>query len=197
MGLSFVFWEMIEYVFALAWWISIFVFLYLVTVIFFVKGSIKLPADNNYIEGGWTLIPGCVVALGCYYNLHYLFWLDASLKMDVDSEVKVIGRQWYWTYEYDGNEYDSFMTSIIDNVDNPIRIPYGKGARMLVTSSDVIHSFFVPDMGFKVDAIPGRINVGVMTTPRIGVFHGYCSELCGTGHSYMPIVVEVVNSKEK
>lgn len=84
------------------------------------------------------------------------------------------------------------MGTLVNVVDNPMSVVYGYPCRLLITSSDVIHSFSVPDLGIKLDAIPGRVNQFSFTPDRLGSFVGYCSEICGTGHSYMPIVVEVI-----
>lgn len=111
-----------------------------------------------------------------------------------EATVKVVGRQWYWSYEMPGFEsgYDSVMTDFIDSVDKPLRVNLYDFYHLIITSSDVIHSFSVPELHLKVDAIPGRINQNVFFADRLGVFVGYCRELCGAGHAYMPIVIESV-----
>lgn len=91
----------------------------------------------------------------------------------------------------EGN-YDSLMADFIDSVDKPLRLTYKVSTCVLVTSSDVIHSFALPELNLKVDAIPGRVNQTLFYPDRLGTFVGYCRELCGAGHAYMPIVVEVV-----
>lgn len=92
------------------------------------------------------------------------------------------------------SEYDSVMLDFIDRVDKPLRLFFNIHYRFVVTSADVIHSFSVPRFGLKMDAVPGRINQMRFTPDRLGVFVGYCTELCGAGHGYMPVVVEVVRS---
>lgn len=84
------------------------------------------------------------------------------------------------------------MLRYIDSVDKPLRLFVGVRHRLLVTSADVIHSFAVPGLGLKMDAVPGRVKQVFIRPSHLGVFVGYCSELCGAGHAYMPIVVEVV-----
>ena len=114
---------------------------------------------------------------------------------DGSKTIKVVGRQWYWTYNYDsedGTEYDSVMSDFVIGVDKPIRMVLKDNYRFLVTSSDVIHSFSIPEFNVKLDAIPGRLNFTAFTPEHFGIFIGYCTELCGAGHAYMPIVVEVV-----
>nr|AWW03121.1 cytochrome c oxidase subunit II [Cichlidogyrus halli] len=154
-----------------------------------VKGVAEVKSENAGLELVWTLIPTLWVYILCYCNVSIV--VD-EIESGVTNSVKIIGRQWYWSYNFEGEEYDSFMTSLVNNVDNPLIISYGSPTRLLVTASDVIHSFSVPDLGLKVDAVPGRINQVVVTPSRVGSFVGYCSEICGTGHSYMPIVVEVI-----
>lgn len=87
------------------------------------------------------------------------------------------------------------MVDFLDNVDKPVRMFYGQRHQLVVTSADVIHSFSLPVFNVKVDAIPGRVNQFVFCPDRLGRFVGYCRELCGAGHAYMPIVAEVVLKK--
>merc|ERR1712224_1188545 len=126
--------------------------------------------------------------------------------------IKVIGHQWFWTYEYsdfitESNPftYDSYMKPDDDlsegelrllEVDNRLIIPINTCSLVIVTASDVIHSWSVPSLGLKLDAVPGRITSASFQTLREGVFYGQCSELCGTYHGFMPIVVETVTKKE-
>lgn len=86
------------------------------------------------------------------------------------------------------------MTDFVGCVDKPLRLDYLVPQCLLITSADVIHSFSVPTLSLKCDAVPGRVNQITFTPDRLGVFVGYCRELCGAGHAYMPIVVEVVKS---
>lgn len=127
--------------------------------------------------------------------------------------IKAIGRQWYWTYEYsdyinnknnlDENlNFDSYMTPTSDlepgqlrllEVDNRMVVPVDTHIRIITTGGDVIHSFAVPSLGLKIDALPGRLNQTSTFIQREGVFYGQCSELCGVWHGFMPIVVEAVS----
>jgi len=88
------------------------------------------------------------------------------------------------------------MTDLIRGVDKPLRLFFQSPCNILVTSADVIHSFSIPDLGIKVDAIPGRINQNYLFPDRMGIFSGYCTELCGAGHAYMPVVLEVLKRAE-
>nr|YP_002122309.2 cytochrome c oxidase subunit II [Opisthorchis felineus]ACF93442.2 cytochrome c oxidase subunit II [Opisthorchis felineus] len=147
--------------------------------------------ENNTVELAWTFIPTGLVGYLCLLNL---VCVTEELPVGVESVVKVIGRQWYWSYEVAGLEsgYDSVMTDFIDSVDKPLRLNIYDFYQLAVTSSDVIHSFSIPELQLKIDAIPGRINQSIFFMDRVGVYVGYCTELCGAGHAYMPIVVEVV-----
>lgn len=115
--------------------------------------------------------------------------------------VKVVGHQWYWEYQYDGSNSSKTFDSYISNsyspgvfrnldVDNRLCLPTYVSRLLLVGSADVLHSWTVPILGVKVDAIPGRLNYLTLTPSQSGVFYGQCSELCGSNHSFIPIVVE-------
>ena len=120
--------------------------------------------------------------------------LVGDVVIKVRDIVKVVGRQWYWSYDIPdgGGLYDSVMLDFIDSVDKPLRLKLHHPHQLVVTSSDVIHSFTIPTFKVKVDAIPGRLNQLFFCPDRLGIFVGYCRELCGAGHAYMPIVAEVV-----
>lgn len=106
--------------------------------------------------------------------------------------VKVIGHQWYWEYELGDDSFTSYMdpSSTQFDVDCPLVLPIRTPVKILVTSTDVLHSWTLLGAGIKVDAIPGRISGATLNLLRPGVFYGQCSELCGVNHSFMPIVVE-------
>nr|YP_010853278.1 cytochrome c oxidase subunit II [Metorchis bilis]WGM81697.1 cytochrome c oxidase subunit 2 [Metorchis bilis] len=147
--------------------------------------------ESNTVELAWTFIPTGLVAYLCLLNL---ICLAEDLPVPIESIIKVIGRQWYWSYEVSGREYgyDSVMSDFVDSVDKPLRLSVYDFYQLAVTSSDVIHSFSIPELELKVDAIPGRINQSVFYMDRVGIYVGYCTELCGAGHAYMPVVIEVV-----
>lgn len=121
--------------------------------------------------------------------------------------VKSIGHQWYWSYSLDdlvdNLAYDSYMVASdqletgqlrLLEVDNSLVLPIGTIIRVLTVSTDVIHSFAVPSLGIKVDAIPGRLNQTTVLINRLGSFYGQCSELCGAYHAFMPIRVDGVTT---
>jgi cytochrome c oxidase subunit 2 len=129
--------------------------------------------------------------------------LDEVYRPDI--WVKVIGNQWFWTYEFSAFNDVVEISSVIlqgDELynnslrllapDNSICLPYNKYVRLLITSVDVIHAWAVPALGVKVDACPGRINSITILPTRLGVFYGQCSEICGVNHAFMPISVEVI-----
>jgi len=125
-------------------------------------------------------------------------------------QLKVIGHQWYWVYEFIGikeNEFSNinFESHLEKNigplrlleVDKRLYLPAYIPINFLVTSTDVLHSFCISSLGLKIDCGPGRINVISQSFDRVGVFYGQCSELCGSGHAFMPIVIEVVTPIEE
>lgn len=165
------------------------------------SGYLKGLALPN-LELAWTLFPSVVLFAIALMSFNLLYVLD--LVADPELTVKVIGRQWYWGYEQgpfkNGGyvEFDSYLTPEEDlksgglrllEVDNPLVLPAYKSIRILVTSSDVIHSWAVPSFGAKIDAIPGRLNEATLFIKRPGVFYGQCSEICGVNHGFMPIKV--------
>jgi cytochrome c oxidase subunit 2 len=130
--------------------------------------------------------------------------------LDAEITVKVIGNQWYWSYEYsdyidsvgDNISFDSFLVSEDDlelgdlrllTVDNYLVLPVNTSIRLLVTSNDVIHSFALPSLAIKCDAMPGRLNSAGLIFTRPSTFYGQCSELCGILHGFMPIGIHAVN----
>nr|AWW03144.1 cytochrome c oxidase subunit II [Cichlidogyrus mbirizei] len=189
MNNTILYFNIVSYASLLCIFICTWVFFLLVFYGYSVKGVSEVKSENAPLELVWTIAPTVWVYILCYCNI-------SVVVNDIESEIintgKIIGRQWYWSYDFEGEEYDSFMGTLVNNVDNPLVLSFGAPTRLLVTASDVLHSFSVPDLGIKVDAVPGRINQVVITPNRVGSFVGYCSEICGTGHSYMPIVVEVI-----
>lgn len=158
------------------------------------------------IEFIWTVIPCVLLLLIAIPSFTLVLALDEDFRPWL--WVKVIGNQWYWTYEcstYSTDlkavQYDSVMvaTSDLKNkylrllvTDTNLTIPFKRPTRFLVASNDVIHSWAVPSLGVKIDACPGRINSVTVIPTRLGVFYGQCSEICGVNHAFMPIVVQVV-----
>nr|YP_010266093.1 cytochrome c oxidase subunit II [Scurria scurra]UHY95067.1 cytochrome c oxidase subunit 2 [Scurria scurra] len=168
-----------------------------------------LYKEHKPLETAWTIIPMLLLLWIALPSLYLLYSHDETPKK-VFTTVKVIGHQWYWEYEYspwdifegDFFSFDSYMVRDPDlkpgeprvlTVDKPLVLPYGVPTRILTTSADVIHSWTIPSMGIKVDALPGRLNQAVVTPLKPGVAYGMCSEICGDGHAHMPIQAEFIH----
>nr|YP_010411419.1 cytochrome c oxidase subunit II [Coraebus cloueti]URN73065.1 cytochrome c oxidase subunit II [Coraebus cloueti] len=174
---------------------------YLLAELFINKWTNRFLLEGQAIELIWTVLPAATLVFIALPSLQLLYLMD-ELKSPLIS-IKSIGHQWYWSYEYTdfkNTEFDSYMANSKTNplfrlldVDNRIVVPYKTQVRLLVTASDVIHSWTIPSMGVKIDATPGRLNQTSFTLNQAGLFFGQCSEICGTNHSFMPIVVESVS----
>jgi heme/copper-type cytochrome/quinol oxidase subunit 2 len=168
---------------------------------------LKYLSHGNLIEVIWTTSPAIILWLIGIPSLKLLYMMDEIL--DAEMTVKAIGFQWGWTYNYgdytkdnDGIGFDSFMIAESDldegdfrqlAVDNYLVLPINTSIRMIITSNDVIHSFAVPSLGIKCDALPGRLNSIGFVINRPATLYGQCSELCGVLHSAMPIGIKAVN----
>ena len=160
---------------------------------------------NTALEIGWTLLPCVVLLLIAVPSFSLLYAIEDF--NTIESSIKIIGNQWYWTYEIPGDgfekTFDSVMVSEIDlketnglrllEVDARLLLPIEKQMRLFITSTDVLHSWAVPSLGVKMDACPGRLNQVALWINRQGMYYGQCSEICGINHSFMPIVVQAVN----
>ena len=153
--------------------------------------------DHN-LEIIWTVFPIFFLGGVGIFSLHLLYLIDEVGVPGVT--VKVVGHQWYWEYEYGdwGGElsFDSYILPkrrlrLLD-VDCRMVVPVDVPLRMVITSADVIHAWSLPSGGVKVDSVPGRLNQVSTTFFREGIFVGQCSEICGSNHRFMPILVEVV-----
>jgi heme/copper-type cytochrome/quinol oxidase subunit 1 len=191
--------------------ISIFVLYMLVTIVVLFgerdndTRNTSAVSHHTTLEIIWTIIPTIILIFIAVPSLTLLYSMDELQKPSVT--LKVIGRQWYWSYEYtDALEsawkttevndlvFDSYMDQDIEDgflrllkTDNDIYLPTHQSIRVLVTSSDVIHSWAIPSLGVKVDACPGRLNQVSLFISRVGYYFGQCSELCGLNHAFMPI----------
>nr|YP_010309850.1 cytochrome c oxidase subunit II [Endotricha kuznetzovi]UMR54976.1 cytochrome c oxidase subunit 2 [Endotricha kuznetzovi] len=178
---------------------------YLMLNLFFNKFINRFLLEGQLIELIWTILPAITLIFIAIPSLRLLYLLDELNNPLIT--LKSIGHQWYWSYEYsDFNniEFDSYMIPLNEmnnnnfrllDVDNRIILPMNNQIRILVTSSDVIHSWTVPSLGVKIDANPGRLNQTNFYINRPGLFFGQCSEICGTNHSFMPIVIESIYIK--
>nr|AAS13544.1 cytochrome oxidase subunit II [Papilio paris]WIL10252.1 cytochrome c oxidase subunit 2 [Papilio paris] len=178
---------------------------YLMINLFFNKYINRFLLEGQMIELIWTILPTITLIFIALPSLRLLYLLDELNNPLIT--LKSIGHQWYWSYEYsDFNHvsFDSYMInydkSNIDNfrlldVDNRIILPMNNQIRIMVTATDVIHSWTVPSLGVKIDANPGRLNQTNLFINRPGIFFGQCSEICGANHSFMPIMIESISIK--
>ena len=195
--------------------ISIFVLGLLVwTMVRYRRAANPTPSRNSHnttIEVIWTLVPVLILVAIAIPSIRLLRHQYSPPPADLT--VKVIGNQWYWTYQYpengdfeivsnmlkeqkDAKPGERFRTDVdgppLLAVDERLVIPAGKVVKFIVTSNDVIHAFWIPAFWNKIDANPGRLNEMWVKVDRPGVYFGQCTELCGARHAYMPIAVEVV-----
>nr|AYN50437.1 cytochrome c oxidase subunit 2 [Dichotrachelus manueli] len=160
--------------------------------------------EGQLIEMVWTILPTITLVMIALPSLRLLYILDEINNPLIS--VKTIGHQWYWSYEYSDYknlEFDSYMIPSNElkpfnfrllDVDNRMIVPYMTQIRLIITSADVIHSWTIPSLAIKIDGTPGRLNQANFSINRTGLLYGQCSEICGTNHSFMPIVVESVSS---
>nr|YP_009316237.1 cytochrome c oxidase subunit II [Anoplocephala magna]AMR73953.1 cytochrome c oxidase subunit II [Anoplocephala magna] len=188
MNLSLLYYDIVCYILAVCVFIICFVYL---SLLFELSsgGSFNFGSENQVVELIWTIVPTVIVLVLCALNVNFI---TSDLDCFSSETIKVVGHQWYWSYEYSGGLYDSFPVDDKFLVDKPLQLFYGKPYHLVFTSEDVIHSFHVPSLNLKMDAIPGRLNHLFFYPRCYGVFTGYCAELCGVNHSVMPIVVEVI-----
>nr|YP_010398074.1 cytochrome c oxidase subunit II [Trigonopoma gracile]UQJ79403.1 cytochrome c oxidase subunit II [Trigonopoma gracile] len=176
--------------------------LYIIIAMVSAKLTNKFILDSQEIEIVWTILPAIILILIALPSLRILYLMDEI--NDPHVTVKAMGHQWYWTYEYtdfEDLEFDSYMVHPLDltqgefrllETDHRMVVPKESPVRILVSAEDVLHSWAVPSLGIKVDAVPGRLNQTTFIVLRSGVFYGQCSEICGANHSFMPIVIEAV-----
>lgn len=173
---------------------------------------IRYINHSHIIELIWTIIPAIILVIIAIPSFKLLYSLEADDLIKPSVTLKITGNQWFWNYEISdilinnngiyeniNINFDSYTKSIDDlmggelrllDVDNRVLLPINTPIRLLITSQDVIHSFAVPSFGIKMDAIPGRINHASLFLLKPGVYYGQCSELCGSAHERMSIVIE-------
>lgn len=170
------------------------------------------PVPNKFTHASlleiiWTIIPALILLLIAWPSFVLLYSLDEYI--DPSVTLKVVGHQWYWSYEYSdfavekgSLNFDSYMVATNDltlgafrllEVDNRVVLPVKTHIRLLITAADVLHSWAIPSFGIKVDACPGRLSQASIYIKREGTFYGQCSEICGVNHGFMPIVVKTVS----
>jgi len=184
------------------------------TLYFF--GADRHPMSRGVVHGTtieivWTLIPAVILMVIAVPSFALLYSIDEVV--DPRLTVKIVGHQWYWTYEYsdyetedgEGIVFDSYLLpeeelTVGDfrmlEVDNRVVLPVDTHIRLVVTAADVLHRWTIPSFGVKMDACPGRLNQASLFIERPGVFYGQCSEICGVNHGFMPIAVEAVRLED-
>nr|YP_009110031.1 cytochrome c oxidase subunit II [Trichinella britovi]AIW56969.1 cytochrome c oxidase subunit II [Trichinella britovi] len=183
-------------------WVMIMMLSILILVLWTYTGTLftssnSLMLDHKWLEFLWTISPLGVLLSMASMSMKALY-TEEGLPTPPTLSLKITGHQWYWTYNYpDFNlEFDSYMKEwesqdfrLLD-CDNRVILPAQVPIRMSVTSADVIHSWTIPSLGIKMDAMPGRINSTTTESTLPGIMYGQCSELCGVNHSFMPITIE-------
>jgi cytochrome c oxidase subunit II len=163
-------------------------------------------SHNTLIEVLWTTIPVLILVVIAIPSFKLLYYGDRTA--DAEMTLKAIGKQWYWSYEYPDNGDIAFDALIVEDADlkagqprlltadTAVVLPVDTNIRLLTTAEDVIHSWAMPSFGIKLDAVPGRTNETWFRIEAAGMYYGQCSELCGTRHGFMPIMVKAVSKDE-
>ena len=159
-------------------------------------------SHHTGLEVAWTVIPVLILVIIAIPSFRLVYYEDRTPNPDIT--IKVTGHQWYWEYTYPDNGNVDFTSYMIKDdelkpgqlrlldVDNQLVLPAGKNIRILTTSADVIHSFFIPSLGVQRYAIPGRTIETWVRVDRPGVYYGQCNQICGTNHSFMPISIKAM-----
>lgn len=164
---------------------------------------------NTWVEVIWTVVPILILIAIVFPSFSLLY--KADVVPETEMTVKVIGKQWYWTFEYPDHGNFTFDATKAEKdeledpslyllaTDNPVVLPVDTNIKFLVTAADVLHDFALPSFGIKLDGVPGRLNETWAYVPAEfagETFYGQCSELCGSGHAYMPITVQMVSKED-
>lgn len=198
-----------DFVTIIATVIALFVMILLLIVIFrFNEKSNPTPSKtthNMVLEILWTGVPIVILVLMAVPSFKLMYFADRV--EDPDMTLKIIGHQWYWSYEYPDHGNFTFDANIVSaeeiakdsslkrnmDTDERVVLPVGKKVQLLMTADDVLHNWAVPAFGIKLDTVPGRLHETWVQINKPGVYYGFCSELCGVNHAYMPITVEAVS----
>ena len=162
-------------------------------------------SHNTLLEVVWTVIPIIILVVIAVPSFKLLYFADRTV--DAEMTIKAIGHQWYWSYEYPDHDELTFDATMLEDAelkdgqprllatDNAVVMPVDTNVRLLITADDVIHSWAMPAFGVKLDGVPGRVNETWVRVEKEGIYYGMCSELCGTLHGFMPIMVKVVSKQ--
>jgi cytochrome c oxidase subunit II len=163
-------------------------------------------SHNPVIEMTWTIVPVLILVFIAVPSFKLMYYMDKA--KDPQMTIKVTGHQWYWTYEYPDQGKLSFDSNMVKDAslkpgqvplltaDNPLVVPVHTVIQVLVTSTDVIHSWFVPEFGVQEYGVPGRVNESWFNIERPGIYYGQCNQLCGINHAYMPIEIHAVSKQD-
>src|SRR5262245_17495539 len=163
-------------------------------------------SHNTIIEMLWTVVPVLILVIIAIPSFKLMYYMDRVPNPDMT--IKVTGHQWYWSYEYPDQGDLAFDSNLIPeadlkpgqkrllDVDNPLVVPVDTTIRVLITGTDVIHSWFVPSFGVQEYAIVGRVNETWMKVEHDGVYYGQCNQICGINHAFMPIKIQAVSKDD-
>jgi cytochrome c oxidase subunit 2 len=161
---------------------------------------------NTVVEIVWTVVPIMILVVIVIPSFKLLYFEGDIQKPDMI--IKAIGHQWYWSYEYPTSGNFTFDANLVQDkdlkpgqlrlltTDNAVVVPVDTLVEMQLTSTDVIHAWAMPSMGVKTDAVPGKLNDTWFKADAPGVYYGQCSELCGNGHGFMPIMLQVLSKAD-
>lgn len=165
-------------------------------------------SHNTILEIFWTVVPILILVVIAVPSISLIAQQYKPAPKDALT-VKVTGYQWYWGYEYPDQGIPEYVSNMLppekalENgepyllaADNRLVLPAGRPIKLIVTAADVIHSFAMPSLWVKMDAVPGRLNEVTFTIEKPGVYYGQCSELCGARHGFMPIAIEALPPEE-
>jgi len=202
--------ELHDFVLIMMTAITIFVLALILYVVFRFRRNVNpnpsKRSHNTFIEILWTGIPVVILIAMAIPSFKLVYQQDVI--PETEMTIKVIGHQWYWEYQYPEHDDLSFESYLVPDeelkdgqprlltVDNRLVLPVNKNIHVLITAGDVLHSFAMPSLGVKRDAVPGRLNETWMRIDKPGIYRGQCSEICGTGHGYMPVVIEALSEND-
>lgn len=204
--------EFHDFVTIIATLIALLVMVLLLIVIFrFNERANPKPSRTTHnmpLEVIWTAVPVAILVIIAVPSFKLMYYADRVENPDMT--LKIIGHQWYWSYEYPDHGNFTFDAYMVDaearkkdpslkrnmDTDNRVVLPVGQKIQLLMTADDVLHNWAVPAFGIKLDTVPGRLNETWVEINKPGVYYGFCSELCGVNHAYMPITVEAVSQED-
>src|SRR5579884_3485083 len=164
-------------------------------------------SHNTPIEVLWTVVPVLILVIIAVPSFKLMYYMD-RVPSGAAMTINVTGHQWYWSYKYPDQGGLAFDSNIVHDanlkagqprmltVNNPLVVPVGTNIRVLITSTDVIHSWFVPSFGVQEYAVPGRINESWFNVDRPGTYYGECNQICGINHAFMPIEIRAVSKAD-